>query len=71
MAGATRLAFTFQFANLIDKKGIGAEMCPAISFWERYWGRAGQLWANLFSLASVTIPEVFAKVYSAQSTSRF
>ena len=45
-------------------------MCPAISVWERYWGRAGQLWANLFSFASVTIPEVFAKVCSAQSTSR-
>ena len=46
-------------------------MRPAISFWERYWGRAGQLWAILFSLASVTISDVFGKVYSAQSTSRF
>ena len=46
-------------------------MRPAISFWERYWGRADQLWAILFSLASVTIPEVFAKVQSAQSTFRF
>ena len=42
-------------------------MRSASSFLERYkyWGRAGQLWTNLFSLASVTIPEVFAKVYSA------
>ena len=32
-------------------------------FWGRYWGSAGQLLANF---ARVTIPEVFAKVNSAQ-----
>ena len=40
-------------------------MRPAISFWERYWGRAGQLWAILFSLTSVTIPEVCESLVSS------
>ena len=47
-----------------NQKGTGAEMRPAIVFWDSYWGRAGQLLVN-FS------PEVIAKVNSAQFPSRF
>ena len=41
------------------------------SFWDCYWGRAGQLLANFFPLSLVTVPEVFAKVNSTQFSSRF
>ena len=34
--------------------------------WDRYWGRAGQLLANFPPLFLITVPEVFAKVNSAQ-----
>ena len=37
----------------------------------RYWGRAGQLLANFFSLSQQTVPEVFAKVNLAQFPMRF
>ena len=40
-------------------------------FWDRTWGRAGQLLANFFPLSLVTIPEVFAKVNSTQISARF
>ena len=32
--------------------------------WDRYWGRAVLLLANLFALSLVTVPEVFAKINS-------
>ena len=47
------------------------EMRPAICFWDRYWGRVGQLWGICASLALVTVPDVFAKVNSPQLPSRF
>ena len=37
-----------------------------LSLRDRYWERAGQLLANFFSLSLATVPEVFAKVNSAQ-----
>ena len=40
-------------------------------FWDRYWGRTGQLLANSFSLSPVTIPKVFAKANSPQFPYRF
>ena len=40
-------------------------------FWDRYWGRDGQLLANLLVLSIITAPKVFAKVNSAQFLSRF
>ena len=39
-------------------------------FWDRYWGRDGQLLVNFFSLSLATVPEVFTKVKSAQFPSR-
>ena len=45
--------------------------------WDRYWGHADQLLANSPppplppSLSLVTVPGVFAKVNSAQFSSRF
>ena len=35
-------------------------------FWDRYWGRAGQLLAYFFPLSLVTVPEDSAKFNSAQ-----
>ena len=35
-------------------------------FWDSYWGRAIHPLANLFALSPLTVPEVFAKVNSAQ-----
>ena len=35
-------------------------------FWDSYWGRAIQPLVNLFALSPLTVPEVFAKVNSAQ-----
>ena len=39
---------------------------PRNCFLDRSWGRAGQLLVNFFPLSLVTVPEVFAKVYSDQ-----
>ena len=39
--------------------------------WDRYWRRANQLLANFFSLSTVTVPQVFAKVNASQSPSHF
>ena len=39
---------------------------PRHCFWDRYWGRAGQLLVNFFPLSLVTVTEVFAKVNSDQ-----
>ena len=35
-------------------------------FWDRDWGRAVHLLANLFSLSLVTVSDIFEKVYSEQ-----
>ena len=34
--------------------------------WDRYWGHTSQLLANFFSLSLPKVPEVFAKINSAQ-----
>ena len=39
-------------------------------FWDGYWGHAGQLLVNSFSLSLATVTEVFANVNSAQFPSR-
>ena len=62
------LTFIFQFR---DEKGTGAEIYPAnVSGIDTPWGRACQPLA-IFFLSLKTVPEVFAKVYSAQFLSRF
>lgn len=53
-----------------NEKGTEAEMRPAIVSGIVTGGHAGQLLAN-FYLSLTTIPEVFAKVNSAQSPCRF
>ena len=61
------LFFTLTFiCQFRDEKGTGAEICPAnASGIDTPWGRACQPLA-IFSLSLKTVPEVFAKVYSAQ-----
>lgn len=50
-----------------------AEMCPARScFRDRNWGRAGQLLAIATRTTTLeTVPEVLARVNSAQFPTRF
>ena len=44
---------------------------PSNGFWEIFWGQLGTSpLANFFFLSLVTVPEVFAKVNSAQFPSR-
>ena len=59
--------------HLRNKMETGAEMRPAICFWDRYWGRVGQLWGIFLPcpLSLVTVPVVFMKVNSLQFPSRF
>ena len=39
----------FVFRHFRDEKGTGAKMSRNC-FWDRYWGRAGQLLVNVYSL---------------------
>ena len=49
----------FKFATE-KRKGNWSRNASRNCFWDRYWGRDGQLLANFFSLALATFPEVFA-----------
>ena len=49
----------FKFATE-KRKGNWSRNASRKCFWDRYWGREGQLLANFFPLALATFPEVFA-----------
>ena len=57
-------------STLLDED-VCSEIQVFIILWDRYWGRAVQLLANLFALSLVTVAEVFAKINSPQFPSRF
>ena len=57
------------FATLKLRREMGPKFfCKC--FWDRSRGRAGRVLASFFSMSLVTIPDVFAKVNSAQFLSR-
>ena len=57
-------------STLLDED-VCSEIQVFIILWDRYWGRAVQLLANLFALSLVTVLEVFVKINSPQFPSRF
>ena len=53
-----------------NEKGNWSRHASRSCFWDCYWERAGQLLASCIFLFLLTVPEVSAKVNSAQFTSR-
>ena len=60
----------FAIRHFRNEKGTGADSCPAVVYGIATGDALVSYWSN-FSLSQVTVPEVFAKVYSAQFPSRF
>ena len=67
----TLMLFVLTYSPIKKREGNWSRNASQSCFWDRYWGSAGQRLANVFPLSSVTVPEVFAKVNSFQSPSRF
>ena len=58
------------FVPLETRRKLG-RVSFRMDFWDRYWGRGGQLLANIFPSPPRTDPDVFSKVNSEQFPSRF
>ena len=62
----TLIYYARPFSTLEARKENWSRNASRKCLWDRYWARVGQLLAWLLVLPLVTVPEVLAKVNSAQ-----